>query len=178
MLIRLRGCACWSAPLLFAYGIRHVFAWPGPYDIVDLLVDNHAMSVSLTSVCHFRRWSRVLHETLESHLHHNVTYFNHKGAASWQHQQNYLCATSEDSDQPGLGIRPVWSVSSLSAWRKLWSLATHWTQTKTLIRLGIRPGWSESSLGTHVILLVLSWGGPNVFLKYGSQSGNQTNNIF
>ena len=31
MLIRLRGCAGWSAPLLFAYGIRHVFAWRGPY---------------------------------------------------------------------------------------------------------------------------------------------------
>ena len=29
-LIRLRGCAGWSAPLLFAYSIRHVFAWPGP----------------------------------------------------------------------------------------------------------------------------------------------------
>ena len=25
-----------------------------------------------------------------------------------------------------LGIRPVWSVSSLFAWRKLWSLATYW----------------------------------------------------
>ena len=30
MLIRLRGCAGWSAPLLFAYGISHVFAWSGP----------------------------------------------------------------------------------------------------------------------------------------------------
>ena len=28
-LIRLRGCAGWSAPLLFAYDIRHVFSWPG-----------------------------------------------------------------------------------------------------------------------------------------------------
>ena len=27
-LIRLRGCAGWSAPLLFAYDIRHVFSWP------------------------------------------------------------------------------------------------------------------------------------------------------
>ena len=27
--------------------------------------------------------------------------------------------------QLGLGIPPVWSESSLSAWRKLWSLATH-----------------------------------------------------
>ena len=25
----LRGCAGWSAPLLFAYGIRHIFVWPG-----------------------------------------------------------------------------------------------------------------------------------------------------
>ena len=30
VLIRLRGCAGWSAPLLFAYGISHIFAWPGP----------------------------------------------------------------------------------------------------------------------------------------------------
>ena len=30
MLIRLCVCADWSAPLLFAYGIRHIFAWPGP----------------------------------------------------------------------------------------------------------------------------------------------------
>ena len=28
-LIRLRGCAGWSVPLLFAYDIRHVFSWPG-----------------------------------------------------------------------------------------------------------------------------------------------------
>ena len=31
VLIRLRGCTGWSAPLLIAYGIRHIFAWPGPY---------------------------------------------------------------------------------------------------------------------------------------------------
>ena len=30
VLIRLRGCTGWSAPLLFLYGIRHIFAWPGP----------------------------------------------------------------------------------------------------------------------------------------------------
>ena len=33
-------------------------------------------------------------------------------AATWQNQQSD-CAPSEDSDQPGLGIRPVWSESSL-----------------------------------------------------------------
>ena len=51
--------------------------------------------------------------------------------------------------QISLGIRPVWSECSLSAWRKLGSLATHWAQAKTLIRLGGCPGWSESSLGAQ-----------------------------
>ena len=32
--------------------------------------------------------------------------------------------------QISLGIHPVWSVSSLAAWRKLGSLATHWVQSK------------------------------------------------
>ena len=35
-LIRLRGCAGWSAPLLFAYGIRHIFAWPGPFVFIQI----------------------------------------------------------------------------------------------------------------------------------------------
>ena len=30
-LIRLRGCTGWSAPLLFACGIRHIFSWPDSY---------------------------------------------------------------------------------------------------------------------------------------------------
>ena len=37
VLIRLRGCAGWSGSLLFACGIRHVFAWPGPYDVTKAL---------------------------------------------------------------------------------------------------------------------------------------------
>ena len=51
--------------------------------------------------------------------------------------------------QISLGIRPVWSESSLSAWRKLGSLAIHSWQGKTLIRLSGCPGWSQSSLGAH-----------------------------
>ena len=37
-LIRLRGCAGWSAPLLFAYIIRHIFSWPGSYVLNWLVV--------------------------------------------------------------------------------------------------------------------------------------------
>ena len=40
------------------------------------------------------------------------------------------CAPSHDSNQPGL--RPVWAESSLSAWRNLGSLATHWAHSERL----------------------------------------------
>ena len=55
--------------------------------------------------------------------------------------------------QISLGIRPVWSESTLSAWRKLGSLATHWVHSKD-------SGQTGQVLGA-VILLVLSWGGSN-----------------
>ena len=48
-----------------------------------------------------------------------------------------------------LGIHPVLSESSLSAWRKLGSLATHWAHSEDLIRLGGCPGWSEFLLGAQ-----------------------------
>ena len=44
-------------------------------------------------------------------------------ATSWQNQHNDF-APSEDSDQ--LGIHPVWSESSLSAWRNIRSSANYW----------------------------------------------------
>ena len=51
--------------------------------------------------------------------------------------------------QISLGIRPVCSESSLSAWRELESLATTERTAKTLIRLSGCPGWFESSLVAH-----------------------------
>ena len=47
--------------------------------------------------------------------------------------------------QISLGIRPVWSEFSLSAWRKLGSLATHWAH-----------GEDSDQTGRTLILLVLS----------------------
>ena len=47
------------------------------------------------------------------------------------------CVPTEDSDQPG--IRPVWSESSLSTWRKLGSLATHWAHSEDFDQTGRMP---------------------------------------
>ena len=57
-----------------------------------------------------------------------------------------------------LGIRPVWSESSLSALRKLGSLATHWAHREDSDQTGLMPRLIWVFAGRTVILLVLSWG--------------------
>ena len=66
--------------------------------------------------------------------------------------------------QISLGIRPVWSETSLCAQWVVRTQAFFMRTAKTLIGLGGCPGWSESSLSTHTILLVLTWGGSVCFL--------------
>ena len=57
VLIRLRISAGWSVPLLFAYGLRHVFAWRGPYNNVH----------HFSSKCHC--WQMLdMHFSLEAKL--------------------------------------------------------------------------------------------------------------
>ena len=61
--------------------------------------------------------------------------------------------------QISLGIRPVWSESSLSAWRKLRSLATHLAHSKDSDQTGRMPRLIWVFAGRTIIVLVLSWGG-------------------
>ena len=80
-------------------------------------------------------------------------------AASWQNQQNGMCAQSDQSlccpHEESLG--PYLPIERT---------------VKTLIRLGGYPGWSESSLCTYAILLVLSWGG-SIYCKNSESSETQ-----
>ena len=88
-----------------------------------------------------------------------ISPFKKKWAASWQNQQNDLCAqqrlrsawTSAQSDQSLCCPHEEALGPQLPIERT----------AKTLIRLDGCPGWSQSSLGAKVILLVLSWGGSN-----------------
>ena len=61
--------------------------------------------------------------------------------------------------QISLGICPVWSESSLSAWRKLGSIATHWAHSEDSDQTGRMPRLIWVFAGRSVILLVLSWSG-------------------
>ena len=58
--------------------------------------------------------------------------------------------------QISLGIHPVWSVSLLSIWRKLGSLATHWVHSEESDQTGRMPRLIWVFAGRTVILLVLS----------------------
>ena len=68
--------------------------------------------------------------------------------------------------QISLGIRPVWSESSLSAWRKLGSLATHWVRSEDSDQTGRMPRLIWVFAGGTLILLVLSCLGSYVFLFF------------
>ena len=78
-----------------------------------------------------------------------------KWATTWQNQQSD-CAPAKT--QISLGIRPVLSESSLSAWRKLGSLATHSAHSEDSDQTG--RIWSVFA-GRTLILLVLSSRGSN-----------------
>ena len=67
--------------------------------------------------------------------------------------------------QISLGIRPIWAESSLSTWRKLGSLVTHWAHSL---------GGSESLLAyTHFVGFVMRW------LECGSLSAaSSTSSIY
>ena len=73
-------------------------------------------------------------------------------AASWQNQQNGMCAqrrlTSGQSDQ-----------SSLSAWRKLESLATHWAHSEDSDQTGRMPRliWVFAGHTCHFVGFVMRW---------------------
>ena len=72
--------------------------------------------------------------------------------------------------QISLGIRTVWSESSLSAWRKLGSSATHWAhsedsdQTGRMPRLIFWSDWADAQVDlslrwthTHFVGFLMTW---------------------
>ena len=73
--------------------------------------------------------------------------------------KTYMVSVRPAKTQISLGIRPVWSESSLSAWRKLGSLATHWVHSEDSDQTGRMPRLIWVFTGRTLILLVLSWCG-------------------
>ena len=73
-----------------------------------------------------------------------------------QHDKTNKMSVHPAKTQISLGIRPVWSESSLSAWRKLGSLVTHWVHSEDSDQTGRMPKLIWVFAGGTLILLVLS----------------------
>ena len=74
--------------------------------------------------------------------------------------------------QISLGIRPVWSESSLSAWRNLGSLATHWVHSEGSDQTGWMPRLIWIYAGRTLTLLVLSCRGSSVGMQLSKYEQN------
>ena len=70
-----------------------------------------------------------------------------------------------------MSVRPVWSESSLPAWRNLGSLATHWVQSEDSDQTGRMPSLIWVSAGRTLILFVLSCRGSSVPRKECAKYG-------
>ena len=70
-----------------------------------------------------------------------------------RHDKTNKVTVRRATTQISLGIRPVWSESSLSAWRNIGPLDTYWAHSEDSYSdwadAQACPGWSESSLGAH-----------------------------
>ena len=76
-----------------------------------------------------------------------------------RHDKTNKMSVRPAKTQISLGIRPVWSESSLFAWRKLGPLPIHWAQSEDSDQSGRMPRLIWVFAGRTVILLVLSWVG-------------------
>ena len=102
---------------------------------------------------------------------------NHTGGCSFlcfyfssfepRHDKSNKLVVRPAKTQVSLGIRPVWSESSLSAWRNLGPLATHWAHSKDSDQTGQMPRLIWVFIGRTLILLVLSWCGSFIQIVFG-----------
>ena len=70
-----------------------------------------------------------------------------------RHDKTNTMSVRPAKTQISLGICPVWSESSLSTWRKLGSLATHWVQSEDSDQADLRLRWAH----THFVGFVVLW---------------------
>ena len=82
-----------------------------------------------------------------------------------RHDKTIKVSVRPAKTQISLGICPVWSESSLSAWRKLGPLATHWVHSEDSDQSGRMPRLIWVFAGCTLILFVLSCRGSYIKIR-------------
>ena len=117
--------------LLFAYAIRHVFSWPG--------------SIYMSQKC--AKWQIIYQNTDNQPFYRSTNLSNY--VFEPPHDKTNIVTMRPAKTQISLGVRPVWSESSLCAQWVAKDQSFFMRTETTLIRLCGRPGWSESSQGAQ-----------------------------
>ena len=84
-----------------------------------------------------------------------------------RHDKTNNVAVRPAKTKISLDIHPVWSESSLSAWRKLGPLTTHWAHSEDSDQTGRMPRLIWVFAGCTLILLVLSCRGSSRLVDDG-----------
>ena len=120
---------------------------------MDFIQDSRAFTLVVFNLCWEFIWCRC---KFHSHL---------RSQFGPRHDKTNKLAVRPAKTQVSLGIRPVWSESSLSAWRNIGSLATHWGHSEDSDQTGWMPRLIWDFAGRTLILLVLSCRGSNYFFR-------------
>ena len=104
-------------------------------------------------------WSKILQQAPVSNTFQNNLFKNSFTSFTIyepRHDKTNKMTVRPAKTQISLGIYPVWSESSLSAWRNLGSLATHWAHSEDSDQTGRMPRLIWVFAGRTLTLLVLS----------------------
>ena len=152
-LARLRRCTGSPEPSLFAYLISTIISWAG-----SIIMSFHGLA--------------DLKRQIICPLTGNLPFHRFLGPATWRvsffsYMSRLMTKPTKWHRRPAetqisLGIRRVWSESSLSAWRNLGSLAAHRAHSEDSDQTRRMPRLSWVFARRTVILLVLLWGGSYV----------------
>ena len=105
------------------------------------------------------QWNNTSTGTQCKTVYNKCCHRNSQTASEARHDKTNKITVRPAKTQISLGIRPVRSGSSLSAWRKLGSLATHWTHSEDSDQTGrmSRLCWVFAGGHTHFVGFVMSW---------------------
>ena len=131
---RLELASTWFTRLLkyFTYQISVHTQYTGSTNLVTFK-SAHTKFIDLKNDLH-RGWCYVCQDKGQGHKHCIGTHY-----LSCLMTKPTKWNVRPAKTQISLGIRPVWSESSLSAWRKLGSLATHWVHSEDSDQTGQMP---------------------------------------
>ena len=135
---------CWLMPLCRHYSVQAHYL-----SIVSIILQTALISTRILS-------------SLETYINHIAKPRTQPTRFELRHDKTNRMSVCSAKTEISLGIRPVWSDSSLSAWRKLVSSATHWAHSEDSDQTGRMPRLIRVFSRRRVILLVLSCRGSYV----------------